>query len=96
MLSKYALKYFRFECLFNDLTLFCFLHHRLTTVFFIFRGEKHPAESNYKEIDKMLALDRFLVYQYDECKQTGLIWAAKRNNTEMVKFLCERLSRVNF
>jgi ankyrin repeat protein len=62
----------------------------------IFRGEKHPAESNYEEIDKMLALDRFLVYQYDECKQTGLIWAAKRNNTEMVKFLCERLSRVNF
>lgn len=44
----------------------------------------------------MLAIDRFLVYQYDECKQTGLIWAAKRNNTEMVKFLCERFSRVNF
>ena len=52
--------------------------------------------SNYDRIERLLAIDRFLVFQYDECKQTGLMWAAKRNNTEMVKYLCEKHSRVNF
>ena len=53
-------------------------------------------QSNYETLEQLLLIDRFLVYEYDDCKQTGLIWAAKRNNTEMVTFLCERLSRVNF
>jgi ankyrin repeat protein len=47
-------------------------------------------------LEKLLAIDRFLVFQFDDCWQTGLIWAAKRNNSEMVKFLCEHHSRVNF
>lgn len=51
---------------------------------------------NYNKLDKLLALDRFLVFHFDECRQTGLIWAAKRNHTDMVKYLLQNHSRVNF
>lgn len=40
--------------------------------------------------------DPLLAFQYDEMNQSGLIWAAKRDDTLMVRILCKHHSRVNF
>jgi ankyrin repeat protein len=39
---------------------------------------------------------QFLIFEYDDCKQTGLIWAVKRNLIEMTIYLLENFSRVNW
>ena len=44
----------------------------------------------------MLKHDQELVFQFDEMHQSGLIWAAKRNNTLMVRMLLKAHSRANF
>ena len=38
-------------------------------------------------IYKLLSKDRFLVYDFDNVKQTCLHWAAKRNKPEIIKVL---------
>lgn len=40
--------------------------------------------------------NRFLVFDYDDCLQTGLIWACKMNFTNIAKFLIDNHSRVNW
>jgi hypothetical protein len=40
--------------------------------------------------------NRFLVFDYDDCHQTGLIWACKMNFTNIAKFLVDNHSRVNW
>jgi len=49
-----------------------------------------------KVVDMITTQERYLVFEFDECRQTGLIWAAKRNHTDMVRILCRLHSRVNF
>ena len=39
---------------------------------------------------------QFLVFEYDDCFQTGLIWAVKRNLLEMAELLLEKFSRINW
>ena len=53
-------------------------------------------QNNLRAVSKMLQVDIRLVYQFDEMKQTGLIMAAKRNHTIMVRLLLKNFSRVNF
>jgi hypothetical protein len=50
---------------------------------------------NYRGVKRLIMHYRFLVFQFDDCKQTGLHWAVKRNDISMVKILCKRFSRVD-
>ena len=43
----------------------------------------------------LLLHNKWLVYDFDHIGQTALIWACKRNNYKMVKFLVEKNSDVN-
>ena len=50
-----------------------------------------------KKVNKLLIeTDPFLVYEFDEMHQSGLIWAVKRNLTSMVRLLLKFHSRVNY
>ena len=51
---------------------------------------------NLEQVDKLIRQDPELVFQFDEMHQSGLIWAAKRNNTLMVRMLLKAHSRVNY
>ena len=51
---------------------------------------------NLEPIYRMLQVDPLLVFQFDEMQQSSLIWAAKRDNTLLVRMLCKAHSRVNF
>ena len=48
------------------------------------------------QVRSLIKRDNELVFQFDEMHQSGLIWAAKRNNTLMVRMLLKAHSRVNF
>ena len=47
-------------------------------------------------VEQLLKEDPMLVYEYDDIRQTGLIWATKRNYTELAELLVFARSRVNF
>lgn len=51
---------------------------------------------NLEAVNKMLQVEPLLVFQYDEMQQNGLIWAVKRKNILMARFLLKNFSRVNF
>lgn len=40
--------------------------------------------------------NRFLVFDYDDCRQSGLIWACKSNYTHLAMFLIDNFSRVDW
>lgn len=44
----------------------------------------------------LMFTSQFFVFEFDDCRQTGLIWAVKRNLQEMTLFLLENFSRVNW
>ena len=41
-------------------------------------------------------VNRFLVFDYDDCHQTALIWACKMNFTNIAIFLIDHYARVNW
>ena len=51
---------------------------------------------NLQMVGKMIQKDPLLVFQFDEMHQTGLIWAVKRNNIIMTRYLLKKFSQVNF
>lgn len=51
---------------------------------------------NLLAVANMVKKDPLIVFQFDEMKQTGLIWAVKRNKTLIARFLLKHFSRVNF
>ena len=51
---------------------------------------------NIEAVSKMLQAEPLLVFQYDEMQQSGLIWAVKRKNILMARYLLKNFSRVNF
>ena len=44
----------------------------------------------------MVLKDPLLVFQFDEIHQTGLIWAVRRKDLLMTRYLLKNYSRVNF
>jgi len=40
-----------------------------------------------ESVAKMIQLDPYLVFQFDEMNQTGLMWAVKRNYVLMARYL---------
>lgn len=53
--------------------------------------------NDLKAVRNMLMFNsQFLVFQFDDCLQTGLIWAVKRNYMEMSEMLLEKFSRINW
>jgi len=51
---------------------------------------------NDKRVLELLALDRFLVYEYDHFKQTGYHWAAKRGLKSTLEILVSHGIHLNF
>ena len=49
-----------------------------------------------EQVEMLLKEDPMLVYEYDDMKQTGLIWAAKRNYSDLAELLVHARSRINF
>ena len=45
---------------------------------------------------KMILMDPLLVFQFDDIHQTGLIWAVRRKDLLMTRYLLKNYSRVNF
>ena len=43
----------------------------------------------------LLQYNRFLTYDYDHCYQTGLHWACRRNNLEIVKVILNAGGDIN-
>ena len=56
----------------------------------------HVKANNIKIAEEIVKSDPFIVYEYDDCKQTALHWAVKRNFTKMTKILLKNHSRVDF
>ncbi len=41
----------------------------------------------YSKVERLLRLDKYLVYDYDICFMTGLHWACRRKHPEIVALL---------
>ena len=44
-------------------------------------------EGRVRDVETLLARDKYLVYDFDFAEQTGLHWAAKRDKLNVVKYL---------
>lgn len=44
----------------------------------------------------LMFTSQFLIFEYDDCKQNALIWAAKRNLVEMSLLLLNNFARVDW
>jgi ankyrin repeat protein len=50
---------------------------------------------NVPLVEDLLMKDKYLVYDYDHIEQSGLHWAAKRNQTGVMKVLLKNKAYVN-